>query len=75
MRRRAQQSAPLTPPMLAMLRNARMGRPLTAGLSGRSAHGGAMGTIIALRKRGYLEGGTITSAGTAALLASRKPGG
>lgn len=40
--------------MLRMLRNASAGRPLKAGLYGRSAHGGAEHTIVALRKRGYL---------------------
>ncbi len=52
----------------AMLRNARTGRPLCAGLIGRSAHGGATWTMQALQRKGMMKlDGTITDAGLAAL--------
>ena len=57
----------LTPAMLAMLRNAKVGLPLKAGLHGRAAHGGAEHTIVALRRRGYLNGNEITAEGAKAL--------
>lgn len=66
-------SKPLTPAMLAMLRHASAGLPLTTGLRGRSEHGGATWTVIALQKRGYLRGNEITSEGLAAVLRT-KPG-
>jgi len=45
----------LTPAMIAMLRSASAGLPLTAGLHGRSAHGGAEWTRMALMRRGLLD--------------------
>ncbi len=66
--KREKRDRPLTPAMLAMLRNANVGLPLKTGLHGRSAHGGAEWTIVALRKRGYLKGCEITAAGLAATL-------
>lgn len=45
----------LTPAMIAMLRSASAGLPLTAGLRGRSAHGGAELTRVALISRGLLD--------------------
>lgn len=45
----------LSTPMVAMLRSASAGLPLTTGLHGRSEHGGAVGTEIALKKRGLLD--------------------
>ena len=60
----------LSAPMLAMLRNASIDRSLTHGLSGRSAHGGAFRTEVALIQRGYLlRDNTITTAGIEALAA------
>jgi hypothetical protein len=53
-----------------MLRNERDGRPLCAGLHGRSAHGGATWTMQSLLKRGLLiRAGGVSAAGLAALAA------
>lgn len=65
-----------SPSMLAMLRNIAAERPLTEGLTGRSAHGGASGTLAALISRDWVNswhGGTvkITEAGRARLEASK----
>lgn len=59
----------LTPAQAHMLRNERAGRPLHAGLQGRSEHGGATHTMRSLLQRALLrrEGG-LTADGNAALL-------
>lgn len=63
----------LTPAQAAMLRNERDGKPLCAGLVGRSAHGGATWTMQSLQRRGLLRRqGGLTPAGEAALLAHDK---
>lgn len=49
--------------MFAMLKNASAALPLTAGLRGRSEHGAAEGTRIALVRRGLLDRNGITTAG------------
>lgn len=61
--------APMSPRMAAVLKHAAAGRPLNTGIHGQSAHGGLSGTVIALRRRGYLCGDDITEAGRAALAA------
>lgn len=64
----------LTPGQAAMLRNERDGKSWTYGLSGRSAHGGAVWTMRTLTRRGLLtrEGAGLTALGEAALLAHDK---
>lgn len=57
----------VSPAMLAMLKNASAGMPLTSGLHGRSEHGAAEGTRIALVRRGMLDRDGITAAGYGAL--------
>lgn len=53
--------------MIAILKSASAGMPLTTGLRGRSAHGAAEGTRIALVRRGMLDRDGITAAGHGAL--------
>jgi hypothetical protein len=53
--------------MLGMLRNIAEGRQATYGLTGRSAHGGASGTLAALHRHGLLIDGQLTPAGRQAL--------
>lgn len=60
----AARKKPLSDPMIAMLRSASAGLPLTTGLRGRSEHGGAVGTEMALKKRGLLDrAGKLTADG------------
>lgn len=61
--------ARLTPAMRRWLANLLLGRPGDEGLAGRSAHGGAVGTVFALKLRGLIDAGTgqITDAGRAAM--------
>lgn len=68
---RGKRPRPLTPAMLAMLRNASAGLPLKTGLHGRAEQGGAEWTIVALRKRGYLTRNEITEEGLAAFNGQR----
>lgn len=58
----------ISPAMIAMLKNASTGMPLTSGLHGRSAHGAAEGTRIALVRRAMLDRDGITAAGYGALV-------
>lgn len=53
----------ISPAMIAMLKNASTGMPLTSGLHGRSEHGAAEGTRIALVHRAMLDRDGITAAG------------
>jgi len=60
----------LTPAQVAMMRNELAGRNICAGLSGRSAHGGATWTMQALLRKGLLRrAGGLTPTGEAALRA------
>lgn len=63
----------LSESMLAVLRQAAKGAPLTAHLRGRSAFGGFEGTVLALYRRGLLDHatGTLTEAGQQAVEADR----
>lgn len=68
----------LTPAQVAMMRNELAGRNICAGLSGRSAHGGATWTMQALLRKGLLRrAGGLTPTGEAALRAhdSKVPNG
>jgi hypothetical protein len=64
-------SAALSPAMLDMLRNLAAGKSPTAGLTGRSAMGGASGTLTALHRRGLLKDMVVTAAGHEALKGSK----
>jgi hypothetical protein len=59
----------VTETMLAVLRQAAKGEPLTGHLRGRSAFGGFQGTLLALYRRGLLDPkeGTLTEQGQAVI--------
>lgn len=63
-----------SPAMLAAMRNLAAGKRPNAGLSGRSAHGGLSGTMVALRRRGWINAEErLTDAGRAALAQAQPP--
>lgn len=60
-----------SPAMIVMLENVATGLPTTAGLRGRSEHGGATQTEASLRRRGLLDQKGVTAEGYAAIARSR----
>lgn len=58
-------AARLSSSQMHMLRNLVAGRKATAGLTGKSAHGGATQTLVSLHRRGLMENLEITEAGRA----------
>jgi len=64
----------LSTTQLAMLAKAAAGTDLYAGIHGRSAHGGADGTLSSLQRRGLLCGIEITEQGRKVLEDHEKRG-
>lgn len=65
---------PITPNMVAVLRFAREGRSLYSMCFNRSDHGARTCSIMAVRRRGLLDGDALTDAGNAELDAALKRG-